>query len=119
MITKSDLVIALSYSGESEELLSIVPHMQDLGITLVALTGSTTSTLARHATIHITTHVEQEACPLGLAPTASTTALLAMGDAIAVAVLDARGFTPKDFAHSHPGGRLGKRLHTFLKTGPL
>ena len=118
MITKNDLVIALSYSGETEELIKILPRIQRLDIQIAALTGSAESTLAQYAGIHITIDIQQEACPLGLAPTASSTALLAMGDALALAVLDARGFTAEDFAHSHPGGRLGKRLHDSPKTGP-
>lgn len=118
MIIKNDLLIALSYSGETEELIKILPRIQGLGIQIAALTGSDRSTLAQYASIHISIDIQQEACPLGLAPTASSTALLAMGDALALAVLDARGFTAEDFAHSHPGGRLGKRLHDSPKTGP-
>jgi len=119
MIIKNDLLIALSYSGETEELIKILPRIQGLGIQIAALTGSDRSTLAQYASIHISIDIQQEACPLGLAPTASSTALLAMGDALALAVLDARGFTAEDFAHSHPGGRLGKRLHDSPKTRPL
>lgn len=110
MITDKDLLLALSYSGETEELLKILPRIKRLNLYIAALSGSAQSTLAQCATLHIPIDIAQEACPLGLAPTASTTALLAMGDAIAVAVLDARGFTMEDFAHSHPGGRLGRRL---------
>jgi arabinose-5-phosphate isomerase len=119
MITKNDLVIALSYSGETEELIKILPRIQRLDIQIAALTGSDQSTLAQCASIHISIDIQQEACPLGLAPTASSTALLAMGDALALAVLDARGFTAEDFAHSHPGGRLGTRLHNGPKKDPL
>lgn len=110
MITATDVVIALSNSGETSELNAILPRLRRLGVPLLALTGNPASTLAREATIHLDIQVEKEACPLGLAPTASTTAALAMGDALAVALLDARGFTAEDFAYSHPGGRLGRRL---------
>ncbi len=119
MITKNDLVIALSYSGETEELMNILPRIQGLNSQIAALTGSDQNSLAQYASIHITIDIQQEACPLGLAPTASSTALLAMGDALALAVLDARGFTAEDFAHSHPGGRLGKRLHDSPQKGPV
>ena len=110
MITPSDVVIALSNSGETDELLTIVPLIKRLGVPLIAMTGNPRSTLAREASVHVDVSVEKEACPLGLAPTASTTATLAMGDALAVALLEARGFTADDFARSHPGGRLGRRL---------
>ncbi|MBK1726546.1 KpsF/GutQ family sugar-phosphate isomerase [Halorhodospira neutriphila] len=110
MITADDAVVALSNSGETDEINAIVPLIRRLGVPLVALTGNPGSTLAREASVHLDIGVEQEACPLGLAPTASTTAALAMGDALAVALLDARGFTAEDFARSHPGGRLGRRL---------
>lgn len=110
MITPKDVVLALSNSGETSEILTIVPLIKRLGVPLVALTGNPSSTLARNATVHIDVSVPQEACPLGLAPTASTTAALAMGDALAVALLETRGFTSDDFARSHPGGRLGRRL---------
>lgn len=110
MITPQDVVLALSNSGETEEVVTILPIIKRLGIPLIALTGNPDSTLAREATVHIDVSVEKEACPLGLAPTASTTAALAMGDALAVALLEARGFTAEDFARSHPGGRLGRRL---------
>ncbi len=110
MITAKDTVLALSNSGETEEILVILPIIKRLGIPLISLTGSPASTLARGATVHIDVSVEQEACPLGLAPTASTTACLVMGDALAVALLEGRGFTADDFARSHPGGRLGRRL---------
>ncbi len=110
MITPQDVVLAFSNSGETEEILTILPLIKRLGVPLVALTGNPRSSLARAADAHIDVSVEQEACPLGLAPTASTTAALAMGDALAVALLEARGFTAEDFARSHPGGRLGRRL---------
>lgn len=110
MITDKDVVMALSNSGETEELLVILPIIKRLGVPLVALTGNPQSTLARMADAHIDVSVAQEACPLDLAPTASTTAALAMGDALAIALLEARGFTHDDFARSHPGGRLGRRL---------
>ncbi|MBK5944435.1 MAG: KpsF/GutQ family sugar-phosphate isomerase [Halorhodospira halophila] len=110
MVTPDDVVIALSNSGETDELTAILPLIKRLGVPLIALTGRPESTLARAASVHLNVGVEQEACPLGLAPTASTTATLAMGDALAVALLDARGFTAEDFARSHPGGKLGRRL---------
>jgi arabinose-5-phosphate isomerase len=110
MITADDLVIALSNSGETSEITLLLPLLKRLGIPLLALTGKPGSTLARSADIHLDVSVSKEACPLGLAPTSSTTATLAMGDALAVAVLEARGFTEQDFALSHPGGHLGRRL---------
>jgi arabinose-5-phosphate isomerase len=110
MITADDLVIALSNSGETSEITLLLPLLKRLGIPLLALTGKPGSTLARSADIHLDVSVSKEACPLGLAPTSSTTASLAMGDALAVAVLEARGFTEQDFALSHPGGNLGRRL---------
>jgi arabinose-5-phosphate isomerase len=110
MITRDDAVIALSNSGETDEVLLIVPALKRLGVPLVALTGNPDSQLARLATVHLDTSVPAEACPLNLAPTASTTAALAMGDALAVALLKARGFTEEDFARSHPAGSLGRRL---------
>ncbi len=110
MITTADVVIALSNSGESEELNVIVPVIKRLGVTLIAITGGATSSLARHADLVLDSSVTQEACPLNLAPTASTTAQMALGDALAVALLDARGFRKDDFARSHPGGSLGRRL---------
>lgn len=110
MITQKDIVVALSYSGEATEILTIVPFIKRLGVKIIALTGAPESTLAKIADISLDIGVRQEACPLGLAPTASTTAMLAMGDAIALAVLEARGFTVDDFAKSHPAGRLGRRL---------
>lgn len=110
MITTKDLVLALSNSGETQEINSLLPLIKRLGIPLIAITGRPTSTLAQAASVNIDVGVEQEACPLGLAPTASTTAALAMGDALAISLLEARGFTKEDFARSHPGGQLGRRL---------
>jgi arabinose-5-phosphate isomerase len=115
MITRDDILLALSNSGESEELLRIVPLIKRQGARLIAMTGVATSTLAREADVHLDAGVEQEACPHNLAPTASTTAALALGDALAVALLDARGFGPDDFARSHPGGSLGRRLLTHVR----
>ena len=114
MITRDDVMIALSNSGESAELLTIVPLIKRQGAKLIAITGESESTLAREADIHLDARVAQEACPLGLAPTASTTAAMALGDALAVALLDARGFSADDFARSHPGGMLGRRLLTHV-----
>lgn len=110
MIQSGDVVLALSNSGETDEVNAILPPLKRLGVTIIALTGNAGSTLARHADIHIDVGVEQEACPLGLAPTSSTTAQLVMGDALAISLLQSRGFTSDDFARSHPAGRLGKRL---------
>jgi len=110
MITAQDVVLALSNSGETEEVITILPIIKRLGVPLIAMTGNASSTLAKFATAHIDVAVAQEACPLGLAPTSSTTAALVMGDALAVSLLEARGFTRDDFALSHPGGSLGKRL---------
>jgi arabinose-5-phosphate isomerase len=110
MITRDDVVLALSNSGETPELLSLLGPIARLGVPLLALTGNPASTLAREAQVHLDVGVAEEACPLNLAPTASTTATLAMGDALAVALLEARGFTAEDFARSHPGGALGRRL---------
>lgn len=110
MITEQDLVIALSNSGETSEITLLLPLLKRLGIPLIALTGNPQSTIARSADINLDISVREEACPLGLAPTSSTTATLAMGDALAVAALEARGFTEEDFARSHPGGNLGRRL---------
>ena len=115
MITRDDILLALSNSGESEELLRIVPLIKRQGARLIAMTGVATSTLAREADVHLDAGVAQEACPHNLAPTASTTAALALGDALAVALLDARGFGPDDFARSHPGGSLGRRLLTHVR----
>ena len=110
MITPQDVVLALSNSGETSELLTILPLLKRLGTPMIAMTGNPVSTLARESEIHLDVSVEKEACPLGLAPTSSTTAALVMGDALAVALLEARGFTAEDFALSHPGGSLGRRL---------
>lgn len=110
MITRSDVVLALSNSGETAEILLLLPLIKRLGVPLIALTGRTDSTLALAADVNLDVSVEREACPLGLAPTASTTASLVMGDALAIALLDARGFSAADFARSHPGGALGRRL---------
>jgi arabinose-5-phosphate isomerase len=110
MITPDDVVIALSNSGESDELLAIVPHLKRMGTRIISISGNPTSALAQESDVHLDAHVSQEACPLGLAPTASTTAMLALGDALAVTVLDQRGFSAEDFARSHPGGILGRRL---------
>lgn len=110
MITTQDVVLALSNSGETQEILAILPLIKRLNIPLIALTGNPNSTLANFATVHLNVSVAQEACPLGLAPTSSTTAALVMGDALAVSLLEARGFSRDDFAFSHPGGQLGRRL---------
>ncbi|MGC9457450.1 MAG: KpsF/GutQ family sugar-phosphate isomerase [Halothiobacillaceae bacterium] len=110
MVTAQDVLLVLSNSGETSELLALLPGIKRLGLSMVALTGRPDSTLARAATVHLDVGVDREACPLNLAPTTSTTAALAMGDALAVALLDARGFTPEDFARAHPGGALGRRL---------
>ena len=115
MITEHDVMVALSYSGESAELLAIVPLVKRRGAKLIAMTGNARSTLAREADVHLDAGVAEEACPLGLAPTASTTAALALGDALAVALLEARGFSAEDFARSHPGGALGRRLLTHVR----
>jgi arabinose-5-phosphate isomerase len=114
MITRDDVMVALSYSGESDELLTIIPLIKREGAKLIAITGNPDSTLAREADVHLDARVAQEACPLNLAPTASTTAALALGDALAIALLDARGFNADDFARSHPGGTLGRRLLTHV-----
>ena len=110
MITKEDVVIAISYSGTSSELLAIIPTVIREGAPVISITGSDDNTLAREANVNLNIHVTREACPLNLAPTSSTTATLAMGDALAIACLDAKGFGPEDFARSHPGGALGRRL---------
>lgn len=115
MITRDDVLLALSNSGESQELLFIVPIVKRQGARLISITGNPQSTLAREADVHLDAGVAQEACPLNLAPTASTTAALALGDALAVALLDARGFGAEDFARSHPGGSLGRRLLTHVR----
>jgi arabinose-5-phosphate isomerase len=110
MITSHDLMLAVSYSGETDEVVTILPGIKRMGTKLISMTGNPQSTLAREADIHLDISVAEEACPLNLAPTASTTATLAMGDALAVAMLKKRGFTAEDFARSHPSGSLGKRL---------
>ena len=121
MVTPGDVVLAISNSGESDELAAILPAMRRIGVTLVAMTGQPGSTLAQHADIVLSCQVDEEACPLNLAPTASTTAQMALGDALAVALLDARGFRPEDFARSHPGGSLGRKLlmhvHDLMRSG--
>jgi arabinose-5-phosphate isomerase len=114
MITRDDVVLALSNSGQSDELLTIVPLIKRQGAKLIAVTGNPESALAKEADVHLDAGVAQEACPLNLAPTASTTAALALGDALAVALLDARGFDEQDFARAHPGGALGRRLLTHV-----
>ena len=122
MITDADVVLALSYSGETDEVLTIVPVLKRQGNPLIAMTGRANSTLAGLANVHLDVSVQEEACPLGLAPTSSTTAALVMGDALAVALLGARGFTSEDFARSHPAGTLGRRLllhiSDVMHTGP-
>ncbi|MBP8138531.1 MAG: KpsF/GutQ family sugar-phosphate isomerase [Alicycliphilus sp.] len=115
MVTRGDLVLALSNSGESSEITVLLPMLKRQGVPLVAMTGGLQSSLARHADLVLDCSVEREACPLNLAPTTSTTVQLAMGDALAVALLDARGFRPEDFARSHPGGALGRRLLTHVR----
>ena len=112
MITPDDIVLMLSNSGETDELVALTPHLKREGARLIALTGNERSSLAQAADVHLDAAVDEEACPLGLAPTASTTAALALGDALALALLDARGFSADDFARSHPGGALGRRLLT-------
>lgn len=112
MVTAQDVFVGLSYSGETTELLTIVPVLKREGAPLIAVTGNAESSLARWADVHLDVHVDKEACPLNLAPTSSTTAMLALGDALAIACLDARGFGAADFARSHPGGALGRRLLT-------
>jgi arabinose-5-phosphate isomerase len=110
MVTSKDVVVAMSNSGETDELLMLVPLIKRLGVPLISVTGNPRSNLAREASVNLDVSVEKEACPLGLAPTASTTAALVMGDALAIALLQARGFSADDFARSHPAGRLGRRL---------
>lgn len=121
MITSKDVIIALSYSGENEELMTIVPVIKRQGAKLISMTGKPASSLAQAADVHLNAAVDKEACPMGLAPTASTTAALALGDALAVALLDAKGFGAEDFARSHPGGNLGRRLlthvHDIMRSG--
>jgi arabinose-5-phosphate isomerase len=115
MIKAIDIVLAISNSGESDELVSILPVLKRQGVPLIAMTGGMNSALAKHANVVLDSSVDKEACPLNLAPTASTTAQLALGDALAVALLDARGFKAEDFARSHPGGSLGRRLLTHVE----
>lgn len=115
MITGEDVVIALSNSGESEEVITILPTIKRLGAKIISITGTDSSTLARESHVHLSAKVTKEACPLGLSPTASTTAALALGDALALCVLDLREFTAEDFARSHPGGSLGRKLLTRVK----
>jgi arabinose-5-phosphate isomerase len=115
MITPDDVVVMLSNSGETDELMLLTPHLKRQGAKIVALTGNEQSSLAQAADVHLDVAVDSEACPLGLAPTASTTATLALGDALALALLDARGFSVEDFARSHPGGPLGRRLLTRVR----
>ncbi len=121
MVASGDVVLAISNSGESDELAAILPAIKRLGVTLVAMTGRADSSLAQHADLALDSAVEEEACPLNLAPTASTTAQMALGDALAVALLDARGFREEDFARSHPGGSLGRKLlmhvHDLMRSG--
>ncbi|HEY9544416.1 MAG TPA: KpsF/GutQ family sugar-phosphate isomerase [Solimonas sp.] len=117
MITRQDVVLAMSYSGETAEIVTLLPLFKRMSAPLIAMTGKPRSTLATTADVHLDVSVAKEACPLNLAPTASTTATLAMGDALAVALLEARGFTPEDFAMSHPGGSLGRKL--LLKVGDV
>ena len=114
MVKPVDLVLAISNSGESDELMAILPVLKRLGVPLIAMTGHVASTLAKYADVVLDSGVDKEACPLNLAPTASTTAQLALGDALAVALLDARGFKAEDFARSHPGGALGRKLLTHV-----
>ncbi|HAJ70507.1 MAG TPA: D-arabinose 5-phosphate isomerase [Methylophilaceae bacterium] len=115
MITGEDVVIALSNSGESDEIITILPPIKRLGAKIISITGTDSSTLAKESHVHLSAKVSQEACPLGLSPTASTTAALALGDALALCVLDLREFTAEDFARSHPGGSLGRKLLTRVK----
>ncbi len=115
MIAPGDVVVMLSNSGETDELVHLLPHLKRQGAAIIALTGNERSSLAQAADVHLDAAVDSEACPLGLAPTASTTAALALGDALALALLDARGFSVEDFARSHPGGALGRRLLTRVR----
>ncbi|WP_277189459.1 arabinose 5-phosphate isomerase KdsD [Caballeronia sp. BR00000012568055] len=115
MVTADDVFLAMSNSGETEELVAILPLIKRLGAKLIAITGRPESSLAQLADMHLNARVEKEACPMNLAPTASTTAAMALGDALAVVVLEARGFGPDDFARSHPGGALGRRLLTYVR----
>jgi arabinose-5-phosphate isomerase len=115
MLTRQDIVLAISYSGAAQELITVLSVVKRMGARLISITGDAQSELARNADLHLDAHVAQEACPLNLAPTASTTAALVLGDALAVACLEARGFSREDFARSHPGGALGRRLLTFVR----
>jgi arabinose-5-phosphate isomerase len=115
MLMPGDIALLLSNSGETDEMNSIIPIFKRMDVKMVAMTGNPESTLAKHATVHINVGIEKEACPLGLAPTSSTTAALVMGDALAVSLLDRRGFTREDFARSHPAGRLGRQLLLLIK----
>ena len=115
MITADDVIIALSYSGESDELMAIVPAIKRQGAKLISMTGNPSSSLAKVSDVHLNAAVDREACPMGLAPTTSTTAALALGDALAMALLDTKGFGAEDFARSHPGGSLGRRLLTHVR----
>ncbi|MDO4777522.1 MAG: KpsF/GutQ family sugar-phosphate isomerase [Cardiobacteriaceae bacterium] len=115
MITGDDVMLALSYSGESAEILTMMPLVKAMGVPVIAITGRPQSAMAQGADIHLPIHIEREACPLGLAPTSSSTATLALGDALAVALIAARDFRPEDFARSHPFGRLGRRLITRVR----
>src|SRR3990167_10278721 len=110
VVTRGDIVIAISYSGETEEILTLLPIIKLVNLPMIAMTGNPVSTLAQHAAFHLNVHVNKEACPLGLAPTSSTTNTLVMGDAIAITLLAAKGFKETDFARFHPGGALGRRL---------
>ena len=115
MISRSDVVVALSNSGKTEEIVSLLPILKNMGIKIIAMTGDSNSKIATASDVHIDVGVEEEACPMNLSPTASTTAALAMGDAIAVALLEKRGFSVEDFAKSHPGGSIGKKLLLLVK----
>nr|WP_233119870.1 KpsF/GutQ family sugar-phosphate isomerase [Rappaport israeli] len=115
MITPQDCLLTLSYSGQSHEILTLLPIIQRLSIPVISITGNPQSAIAQQSNIHLPLIIEREACPLGLAPTSSSTATLALGDALAVALIEARRFSSEDFARSHPGGRLGKRLLTTVK----
>ena len=121
MIKEDDIIILVSYSGKTEEVLSVIPLLKNLKVPIISITGYPNAPIAKSSDVHLNVHVEQEACPLGLAPTASTTATLAMGDALAIALLEAKGFTREQFALAHPGGNLGKRLllkvKDFMHTG--
>jgi arabinose-5-phosphate isomerase len=116
MITEGDVVIAISYSGESDEIMTLVPVIQRLSVSIIGMTGNTNSSIGEACDVHLDVSVEKEACPHNLAPTSSTTVALAMGDALAVSLLTAKGFSPDDFARSHPSGALGRRLLTFVKS---